>query len=243
MLLFSLSRPWQRCLAVTLLTIPFAVGLRLVLIEALRPTLAEQAEAYVRAKDVRPLSAPLAEILSDSSAAAPTQDHSLLRRTAPDFTLPDDRGQPTRLSDLCRRGPVVVVFYYGYYCPHCVAQLFAIDKDMPLFRELGAEVIAISADPCEDTAARFAEFGRFGFPVLSDKDNHVAEAYGLYTRPTADREEDLKHGTFVIAPDGAITWAYAGSKPFLDNRTLLREAAHQVHSRLAQAGSDSTNVR
>jgi peroxiredoxin len=243
MLLFSLSRPWQRCLAVTLLTIPFAIGLRLILIEVLRPTLAEQAEAYISAKDVRPLSAPLAEILSDFNAPALTQDHSLLHRTAPDFSLPDDRRQPTRLSDLRRKGPVVVVFYYGYYCPHCVAQLFAIDKDMPLFRELGAEVIAISADPCEDTAARFVEFGRFGFPVLSDRDNHVAEAYGLYTRPTADREEDLKHGTFVIAPDGSIEWAYAGPKPFLDNRTLLREAARRTHSRLAQAGSVSANVR
>ena len=149
------------------------------------------------------------------------QSHPLVGKKAPDFELTDTEGQRVSLRDLRRNGPVIVVFYYGYYCSHCVAQLFALEDDLSKFAKQGVRIVALSADPSRQTAERFRQYGRFHFPVLSDRDNRVAEQYGVYTRATGDRGEDLKHGTFLIDQDGQITWAYAGDRPFVDNGFLL----------------------
>jgi peroxiredoxin len=166
------------------------------------------------------------------------QSHPLVGKQAPDFELTDTEGQRVTLRDLRRDGPVIVVFYYGYFCSHCVAQLFALEDDLPNFTRQGVHVVALSADPSSQTAARFRQYGRFHFPVLSDRDNQVAEQYGVYTRATANRDEDLKHGTFLVDRNGQITWAYAGDRPFVDNRFLLQLTASKPElSATAPSGS------
>ncbi|HEV3415645.1 MAG TPA: redoxin domain-containing protein, partial [Pirellulales bacterium] len=108
----------------------------------------------------------------------------------------------------------------------------------PKFTRQGVHVVALSADPSSQTATRFRQYGRFHFPVLSDRDNQVAAQYGVYTRATANRDEDLKHGTFLVDRNGQITWAYAGDRPFVDNAFLLDLTANQPKpSAVAQAGS------
>jgi peroxiredoxin len=145
----------------------------------------------------------------------------LVGNRAPDFELFDTDGHAVSLHDLRHDGPVIVVFYYGYYCSHCVAQLFGLEQDLPKFEKAGAHIVALSADPSDQTAARFRQYGRFHFPVLSDRANKVAEMYGVYTRAVGDRDEDLKHGTFVVDQTGRIVWGYAGNQPFVDNAFLL----------------------
>jgi peroxiredoxin len=165
------------------------------------------------------------------------QSHPLVGKQAPDFELSDTEGQRVALRNLRRDGPVIVVFYYGYYCSHCVAQLFALEDDLPKFTRQGVHVVALSADPSSQTATRFRQYGRFHFPVLSDRDNRVAEQYGIYARAAADRDEDLKHGTFLVDRNGQITWAYAGDRPFVDNVFLLDMTANQPKpSAIAQRG-------
>jgi peroxiredoxin len=158
------------------------------------------------------------------SRAALGQASPLVGTTAPDFELSDTEGHRVALRDLRRSGPVIVVFYYGYYCSHCVAQLFALEEDRPKFAERGVHIVALSADPPETTAARFRQYGHFHFPVLSDRGNKVAEQYGVYTPAVGDRDEDLKHGTFVVDKSGRIVWSYTGSQPFVDNGLLLKLA-------------------
>ncbi|MGE3780225.1 MAG: peroxiredoxin family protein, partial [Pirellulaceae bacterium] len=135
--------------------------------------------------------------------------------------LVNTHDQPITLSDLNRRGPVILVFYYGYYCSHCVAQLFGLQKDLEYIRELGAEVVAISADTPESTRGKYTEYGGFTFPVLSDQDYRVSEAWGVYVRPSINRSEDLLHGTFVIDRAGKVIFARRGYQPFVDNKSLL----------------------
>jgi peroxiredoxin len=158
------------------------------------------------------------------SRAAVGQASPLVGTTAPDFELSDTDGHRVALRDLRRTGPVIVVFYYGYYCSHCVAQLFALEEDLPKFTERGAHVVALSADPPETTAARFRQYGHFHFPVLSDRDNKVAEQYRVYTPAVGDHDEDLKHGTFIVDTSGRIVWSNTGSQPFVDNGLLLKLA-------------------
>jgi peroxiredoxin len=143
-------------------------------------------------------------------------------KAAPEFELSDSDGRKISLRDLRRKGTVIVVFYYGYFCSHCVAQLFGLERDLATFTKEGAQVVALSPDPATETASKFRKYGRFHFPVLSDPDNRVAELYGIYTSPSAKQGEDRKHGTFLIDRDGRIRWAYAGYQPFIDNEALLR---------------------
>jgi thioredoxin-dependent peroxiredoxin len=151
----------------------------------------------------------------------PSQSHPLVGRRAPAFKLPDSTGQLRSLPELVNQGPIVLVFYYGYHCGHCVAQLVALDQDLDRFRKAGAQVVAISGDPSELTRRRFEEFGAFHFPVLADADNKTAEHYGAFRPATEETDSVLYHGTFVISREGKVIWANLGFEPFTDNESLL----------------------
>jgi peroxiredoxin len=184
--------------------------------------IANDARAYLEVFKPWDLSADLTEVLSDSEfEPQPTQTHPLLGRTAPNFELRDDRDQPHSLNEFLATGPTVIVFYYGYSCSHCVAQLFAINDDIKHFRELGANVVALSSDSTQETAEKFAKYGRFDFPTLSDPNNSVAQKYGTFTPAQNGNDEDLQHGTFLVSQAGKVLWAYTGPSPFTDNKTLL----------------------
>jgi len=183
--------------------------------------LAKAAEADLEKRGFRLLSDPLKQLLSDAKyRTLPTQTYTFLGEAAPDLELKDTDGRPWKLSKEVKKGPVILVFYYGYHCEHCVSQLFGLHKDAAKFKELGATIVAVSADPATVTRERFTKYGAFAFPVLSDPDNAVASEYGAcYLHKNS--EPDLLHGTFVIDRSGKIVWANRGDGPFTDNRTLL----------------------
>jgi peroxiredoxin len=190
---------------------------------------AREAQLYLRKHKPGPLSGSLEKLLSDAAKAPDqlvrTQQHRLLAERAPEFALADNAGKKWQLKELLAGGPVLLVFYYGYHCNHCVSQLFDLNEDVPLFRELGACVVAISADPPELTRRRFEQYGPFAFPVLSDPGNVVAQAYRVFTPAQAGKKEDLLHGTFVIDRDGIVQWVQVGDAPFSGNQTLLYQLA------------------
>jgi peroxiredoxin len=217
-----------------LLTLLFSAGVALVGFTAYRAAspevapkdLAQEARDYLRARKAAPLSGPLAELLSKPETfLVSTQAHSLLGRPAPEFELRDTDGVRRSLSELRAAGPVVLVFYFGYHCNHCVSQLFDLNEEIARFHELNAEVAAISADPPELTRKRYARYGVFAFPVLSDPGSAIARAYGVFTPAEKGREESLDHATFVIGQDGVIRWVQQGDTPFNGSRTLLYEVA------------------
>jgi peroxiredoxin Q/BCP len=190
------------------------------------PDLPAKARALLLRQNQQPLSEPLAKILAEAeNNHFPSYEHPLVGKPAPDFTRPDVDGQPWSLKQALVKGPVVVVFYYGYYCDHCVSQLFGLKQDYQHFRELGAEVVALSADSSATTREKYKQFEAFPFPVLWDDGNRVAEAYGVF-KPAHDTVgEELLHGTFVIGQDGIVTWAAFATTPFGRNDTLLHEIA------------------
>ncbi len=184
------------------------------------------AEAYLAAAGKVRLSRGIMDVLSDPNLKiVPSEQHALLQKSAPDFSLKDDHGDIKTLSVLGKNRPVVVVFYLGYGCSHCVAQLIGIEEDLHYFKELDVDVVAISSDTPEYTTERFAEYGRFTYPVLSDPDNAIATAWDVYEPAAGETDEVRLHGTFVIDRTGKVIWAETGSEPFLDNRTLLHVLA------------------
>jgi thioredoxin-dependent peroxiredoxin len=174
-----------------------------------------------------PLQKPTESGAATEQGSLRDESQTRVGTTAPDFELSDTDGHRIALRDLRRDGPVIVVFYFGYYCSHCVAQLFALEEDLPKFAVHGVHIVALSADPPETTAARFRQYGHFHFPVLSDPDNNVAEQYGVYTPAVGDHGDDLKHGTFVVDKSGRIIWGHTGDRPFVDNGLLLKLIANQ----------------
>jgi len=98
--------------------------------------------------------------------------------SAPDFILPDAHGEPVRLYSLLREGPVVVVFYRGGWCPYCNLHLRGFQRRHAQFRELGAQIVAISPQ-LPDNSLSTQEKNELAFPVLSDVGNKVARQFGI----------------------------------------------------------------
>jgi peroxiredoxin len=97
---------------------------------------------------------------------------------APDFALPNARGQLVRLGDLLQQGPVVLVFYRGVWCPYCNRQLRALQEIIPGIRERGASLVAISPQT-PDNSLTMVEKNELSFEVLSDVNSYVAADYGI----------------------------------------------------------------
>jgi peroxiredoxin len=186
---------------------------------------ADGARAYLRKRGVEPLSHSLERLLAEPGALVKSGTMSPVGDTAPDFELTEVHGRKWHLEDALEKGPVVLVFYYGYGCDHCVSQLFAIQQDIRYFREVGAEVVAISEDTPAETLKQYKRFGAFDFPVLSDPENKVAAQYGVFIPAKGDRPDMQFHGTFIVDRQGTVQWGNAGADPFTGNRTLLHKLA------------------
>src|SRR5437868_15517639 len=97
---------------------------------------------------------------------------------APDFTLPDQDGNPVALSQL--RGRTVVLYFYPKAgTPGCTTQACGVRDHAADYQRAGAVVLGVSRDPVERLRAFDSEHG-LGFPLLSDADHAVAEAYGVW---------------------------------------------------------------
>src|SRR5271155_3630157 len=99
-------------------------------------------------------------------------------QSAPDFTLPDAFGNPVSLSALLARGPVVISFYRGEWCPFCNIELRALQQALPTIKQLGATLVAISPEMPEHAIVA-AEKHKLTFPVLTDFGNKVARQFGI----------------------------------------------------------------
>jgi len=144
---------------------------------------------------------------------------------APDFSLPDAGGKLVSLPCLLQRGPVVVTFYRGGWCPYCNIQLRAYQAILPQMVALGARLIAISPQR-PDGSLTTAEANALTFHVLSDTGNSVARRFGLVYALPEDLRDVLRANnkalpeingdaswelpvpaTYVIADDGHIALA------------------------------------
>lgn len=120
---------------------------------------------------------------------------------APDFTLPGTGDRSYSLSDF-RGQTLVLVFYPGDDSPVCTKQLNSYNNELEQFTDIGAQVVAVSAQDMTSHEKFSGKYG-FRFPLLSDPDKAVAEAYG-----TVGPLGFPRRSVFVINADGVITYAH-----------------------------------
>ena len=156
--------------------------------------------------------------------------HDWTPPAAPDFSLPDADGKALALSGF-KGKPVVVLFYLGHGCLHCIEQLNAFAPKRSEFIEAGIEIIAISSDPVAElkqSQLAYSEDGVFPFPIIADPALQAFREYRAYD----DFENKPLHGTFLIDGSGRILWQDIAAEPFSNPGFLLDEAKRllEIHS-------------
>lgn len=95
---------------------------------------------------------------------------------SPEFSLTDATGNPVQLSDLLKKGRVILAFYRGTWCPYCNLQLNTYQKALPEFQQQGAQLVAVSPQ-VPDESLSMKEKNELEFDVLSDPKNNVAKQF------------------------------------------------------------------
>lgn len=147
---------------------------------------------------------------------------------APDFTLPDQDGNDTRLYNLLAEGPIVLFFYPKAFTSVCTAEACGFRDAFEEFADAGARVVGISADDVA-TQKKFHDKHKLSFPVLSDPQTKVYDLFGLRASSKAILMNDRV--TFVIDRDGVVRHHSGG---MLVSEPHIREslAAVQALARL-----------
>lgn len=142
--------------------------------------------------------------------------------SAADWSLPDSTGSLHALSEF-RGKPVVVIFYLGYGCLHCVEQLQAFAPNQKAFTDAGISLMAISTDSVvnlKKSLDRYSSDGKFSIPLVSDASLETFKRYQAYD----DFEHTPLHATYLIDGAGKIRWHDVGPEPFMDVNFLLAES-------------------
>lgn len=143
----------------------------------------------------------------------------------PTFTLSDPDGAKVSSTDLLTKGPLVISFYRGVWCPYCNMELQALQQAHPEFQSLGANLIAISPQNPVNSRKSVRQ-NSLDFPILSDPHNDVASAFGLRFQMQdylIDLYKSLKNdlpafngdpswtlpmpARYIVAQDGTILYA------------------------------------
>ncbi len=132
--------------------------------------------------------------------------------TAPDFTLPDDRGAEVSLSGL-RGRKVIVYFYPAAMTPGCTTQACDFSDNINALRGEGYEVLGISPDS-PDKLAKFREKDGLSITLLSDRDRSVMDAYGAFGEKKlyGKTVEGVLRSTVVVDEDGTVSHAWYNVK-------------------------------
>jgi peroxiredoxin len=97
---------------------------------------------------------------------------------APSFSLKDPDGNVVSSDELLKKGPLIVSFYRGVWCPYCNMELQALQEALPEFDKLGASLVAILPQTAPNSRKSTRD-NNLTFPILSDEKGKIGEAFGL----------------------------------------------------------------
>jgi peroxiredoxin len=109
-------------------------------------------------------------------AQAQRAEGLFINSKAPEFKLQDQTGVEVSLKEMRKKGPVVVLFYRGYWSPFCMHQLKAFQDSLGMIQTKGAQVVAITPETKEGIDSTIQKTGVI-FPILHDEEMKVTTAY------------------------------------------------------------------
>lgn len=156
------------------------------------PTLAARLDAYREAaKRRRPALAEANQHLIErlirvgAGGGAPREGDTL-----PPFLLPDENGHLVSSAELLARGPLIVSFNRGSWCPFCWLELAALNDTLPAIAAKGGRILSITPEVAT-YSRRLKEHLGLDFPVLSDIDNAYALELGITTALSAEARREI----------------------------------------------------
>jgi peroxiredoxin len=166
---------------------------------------------------------------------------------APEFRAKDQSGVELSLKELRKKGPVVLVFYRGNWCPYCNKELKRLQDSLQFITAKSAQVIAITPEAKEGINKTIEKTGAV-FPILYDADMKIAKAYqvsfevdgktvgrykGFGTDLLAINQQKEKAflpvpAIYIINKEGSITYRFFDTD--YRKRLAVKEILEQLHS-------------
>ena len=126
--------------------------------------------------------------------------------SAPEFNLLNQDGKPVSSGELLSKGPLVIAFLRGRWCPFCCGEAEALNRALPEFQQAGASLVAISPQAVNQAYFMHDQY-KLRFPLLVDEGNNVARQFGIAYR-VPDSQEKLFSSVFINLPhvNGEPSW-------------------------------------
>ena len=159
---------------------------------------------------------------------------------APGFSAVSHNNDEIELKELIKKGPVVMLFYRGYWCPYCSKQLSQLQDSMSLLMAKNVTVLAITPETYE-SVDKTIEKTKAAFTIISDTTNAIMKLYGVnftVEDKTVERYKTFNidlvksngnsdnvlpvPGVFVIGKDGKFKYVY------FDNNYRLRPSVASI---------------
>jgi peroxiredoxin len=123
----------------------------------------------------------------------------------PEFHLTDATGKEVSSADLLAKGPLLITFYRGEWCPYCNVAIAFLQKHLDDFTARGVTLVAISPEIPNDTLTR-TEKEEIKFPVLTDLHNNYARELGIVFDQSSARSFHASIGLDLGVRNGDDTW-------------------------------------
>jgi peroxiredoxin Q/BCP len=148
-----------------------------------------------------------ADIITVLTKELPVPERLIAGAMAPEFTLKNAEGQDVSLRDFRGRN-TVIYFYPAAATPGCTKQACDFRDSLASLQHAGYDVVGISPDPAGKLAT-FAAAEGLTFPLLSDEDHAVAEAYAAWgeKKNYGKTYQGLIRSTVVVDPEGKVVMA------------------------------------
>ncbi|WP_207541096.1 thioredoxin-dependent thiol peroxidase [Sabulicella rubraurantiaca] len=146
---------------------------------------------------------------------------------APAFSLPASGGRTVSSEGLKGR-PYLLYFYPKADTSGCTVQALGMEEALPELGKLGLEVIGISPDPMK-AIEKFAAKQSLTFPLASDAEKQVAEAYGTWVEKSmyGRKYMGMERSSFLVDREGRIAAIWRKVKP-ADHARQVMEAASRL---------------
>jgi peroxiredoxin len=143
----------------------------------------------------------------------------------PDFILSDATGKQVSMKELLAKGPLLISFYRGQWCPYCNMALNALQDSLSAIKARGVTLVAISPE-LPNQSPTMQEKNELQFPVLSDVGNNLARKLGiLFQQPVTVRHILKAYGVDLQARNGDDSYEVPFPASYLiDSKGMIRYA-------------------